>query len=264
MKRLLVAMLGFSMFGCGAGLQDAFDAHQDAIHATKAGAAILSAGRLVGLIPSYTCGKPERVAASELEPALQGNFGSCATVTRGASTDTSDIVDVRFKSDGCDIVGAKWTGQIAATVSGGTDRSSLSMDFRGMAIDGHPVDGRITRTTCGDLDTFDLAVTARVPATRKTQELDVGYHGSVVDRPGVKFLGADFMILDGPAEVTYGKTTLHVVFHELWWEAGLSLPHKGELEVSRQDGHKVNVKFDPEGTMKVSIDGGRFAPVPVP
>jgi hypothetical protein len=116
MKRLLLAMLGLSMSGCGVGLQDAFDAHQDAIHATKAGAAILSAGRLVGLIPSYTCGKPERVAASELEPALQGNLGSCATVSRGASTDTSDVVDVRFQSDGCDILGATWTGQIAATV----------------------------------------------------------------------------------------------------------------------------------------------------
>lgn len=264
MKRAMAVMLSLSLFGCGVEVQDAFDAHQDAIHATKAGAAILAAGRLVGLIPSYTCGKPEKVEASELVPALQGNFGRCAQVSRGAATDTTDDIDVRFLGDGCDVVGARWTGQISATVSGGTDRSQLALDFRGMAIDGHPVDGRVTRTTCGDLDTFALAVTARIPATKKTQELDVGYHGSVVDRPGLAFVGADFLILNGPADITYGGRTLHVTFRDLWWEAGLDLPHKGELEIRRDDGHRVDVRFDADHEMHVSIDGGRFAPVPLP
>ena len=264
-RPLLISLCVWVLAGCGAEVQDAWDAHEDALHATQAGKAIIDTAQFLGLVPSYTCGEPAKSELSDAIPVMQANLGPCAQAAPGPSTDTTDSELLSFPAPGCDVFGATWTGQITATASGGDSRDALAFDFTGMRINGAPVDAKIGRVDCGDLTTWDLAVTTRVPATSKTQELDLGYHGTVVDRPGLAFIGTDYFILEGPADITYGGKTLHVTFKQLWWEAGLDLPHKGELDYTNAHGHEVAIKFDPDASeMQVSIDGGKFAPMPMP
>jgi len=264
MRKLVVALV-LVMAGCGADVQDTIDASQDALQATRAGQAVIDAAQFVGLLPKYTCGQPARVEFADMIPELQQRLGPCAMLQPGASTDTSDIEDLEFASPGCRVAGATWTGQLQATVSGGDDRTEVALDFTGMQINGAPVDARIGRVSCGDLTTWNIDANARVPQSKLFAQLDVGFDGSVVDRPGFFLIGTDYLILDGKGHVRSGDREFDVTFKQVWWEPGLSVPHKGELDFQTPEGHDVAVQFgDSDNEILVSVDNGRFAPVPVP
>ncbi|MBS2030927.1 MAG: hypothetical protein JST54_23690 [Deltaproteobacteria bacterium] len=264
MRKLMLAVC-LAVAGCGADVQDTWDANQDALQATRAGAAIIDAAQFVGILPKYTCGEPERVEFADMVPELQSRLGPCATLHAGASTDTSDIETLAFAAPGCKVFGANWTGQLQATVSGGNDRNEVALDFTGMQINGAPVDARIGRVSCGDLTTWNIDANTRVPANKLFAQLDLGYHGTVVDRPGIFIIGTDYLILDGTAHVVSGNRAFDVTFKQVWWEPGLSVPHRGELDFQTPEGHDVAVRFgDSDSEIQVSVDNGRFAPVPVP
>lgn len=261
-KRLAVLAV-VALSGCGAELQDAADARVEALQATKAGAEVVEVAHLVGILPSYTCGAPAQVEFADLVPAVKGNLGSCAAYAPGPTTETSESLVVSFPAQGCDVIGAIWTGDVTATVSGGQDRSEVVLDLRGAAVNGHPVDARIGRLSCGDEDTWSIDASARVPATAHLREMDLAFHGTVVDRPGIPFLGADYLIIDGPLQLEYGGRTVQAVFHQVWWEPGLSVPRKGTVDLVDPDGRQLSLRFD-HGDLGVSVNGGKFAPVPVP
>lgn len=263
MTRRMVVLVVLGLCGCGAELQDAADAKVEALQATKAGQAVVETAQLIGILPTYTCGEPAQVEFADMLPAVKGNLGGCATVAQGPSTDTASTLELQFPQQGCDLLGARWAGQIEASVSGGQDRSEVSLDLRQATVNGQPLDGRIGRLSCGDLDTWSLDVDANVPATAHTHEMAVGFHGTVVDRPGIPFLGADYFIVDGPLTLEYGGRTVDATFHQVWWEPGLDVPREGTIDLVDPNGRKVSVRFD-KGDLAVSVDGGKFAPVPVP
>jgi hypothetical protein len=268
MKRLIhlcLCVVGVVGVGCGADFQDEAQNQIDELDATKDGHVIVSALQSIGLLPKYDCGQPEKEQLLSIIPAFEQKLGHCASVTRGPGGDTFDEVDVQFPADGCKVGSATWTGSLAVTYSGGDDHTEVALDLHQLSIDGHPVDGRIGQSTCGDLSTYEVDLHTKIPTKDPSQPVEIVFDGNVTDRPGLPVVGTDFYVIDGKAGVTEQGKDSSLVFSQLFWEPGANLPHSGSLTLNKPNGHTLEFTFDEDDhKASVSVDGQKAVPLPQP
>jgi hypothetical protein len=260
---LTVVLAGHT--GCGLNFQERVEEEADRLRATQVGGVVVAAGEAIGFLPVLHCGAAAPLDEASFIPALQQKVGHCASVQTGAPVDNASAFDLTFPASGCKVGKSSWTGQIQLVVGGGDDRNDVTIDLRQLAIDGHPVDGLIKRTSCGDMDTYELHLKSHILLNKGMAPIDVVFDGTGAMKPGLGLIGTDLTVLNGSAGADIDGKGVTLVFTDLQWEPGANLPLKGGLALEQPNGKETAFTFDDDkGEMTISVNGGAPHTVPMP
>ena len=263
----LTATIAASTMGCSVSnsVQETVEEQADRLRGTELGSVAVAAGEAIGFLPALHCGRAAQFDAANLIPALEQKVGHCASVKTGVPVDNANAFDLTFPESGCKIGKSNWTGAIQLVVGGGEDRSDVTIDLRQLSINGHPVDGLIKRSSCGDLDTYELHLKSHILLNKGMDPIDVALDGTGKMKPGLGFIGTDLVVLDGTVSATVEGDHFALLFTDLQWEPGANLPVKGTLALEQPNGKETAFTFDDDkGEMTVSINGSDPHTVPMP
>lgn len=246
--------------------QESVMAAADVADATTVGAALVGAAEFVGMLPDRHCGESEQEFLLRWRPELDARLGACARLVESPDQTNRDAVQVAFPGEGCTVGGKRWQGAIEVGFSGGDDRTELSVDLTGLRIEGAPVDAKLVRLGCGDVQAYAARIHTRVPTSDADQPVDVSFDGAVSWVPGLPLIGVDQLVVDGPVTLTYGdRKTGKLVFEGLHWEPGKHIPGKGGVRLVRTNGRTTSITFDGHTHLaSVNIDDRITVPVPQP
>ena len=233
----------------------------------QVGAAVAAADQartaleLLGILPSYTCGEPQRSYVGRAAEHVQTQV-ACATVHTEAD-ETSDVLVVSF-APGCSVRGHAVQGRVAFEYSGGDERTQLAVDLRELVVDGTPLTVRAGYGTCGDAQQVFALGEGDVP---RREGLRYVVDAQVQKRDGVPLLGSDTLVLDGGGRLTQEAGADALTLTALRYDLGEYLPREGTALLEQHDGRRLQVTFRERlwrlGEAEVQVDDHDPVRIPV-
>jgi hypothetical protein len=264
-RRIVSAALALVTAGCSSmpSQEEIDDAKARASAAVRAANQARQALELLGILPVYTCGEPRRTFVGRAVEEAQSEIG-CVTATASESGETADQVTLAFPEAGCSAGGYMLSGQALYLYSGGEDRLTLDGDFRGIKIDGDPLQAKAGYGTCGDEKSVWALAEGELP-----NEVGKGFKidGKVGIRDGMPLIGSTSLLLDGSGEVTVSSGSDRLTLTGLLYEIGEYMPKEGSLLIETAGGTAIKVTFRETlwklGEAEVVIDDRSPVKVPI-
>jgi len=215
---------------------------------------------LLGLLPSYECGTPQRTFVGQAVESARLQM-SCVTATT-ETAGNADLVKLQFPTQGCAVSGRDLSGEAVYSYSGGDERMDMEVDFHALLVGGEALPAKAGYGTCGDESRYwgqaDGELSPRHPSSLS---LRVG------TRDGLPLIGGTTLLVDGDGRLGREAGNDLLSLSGVVYEAGEYLPKEGTLIVETASGRRFEVTFETTlwrlGKAEVAIDGKEPVTIPI-